>query len=210
MELVARRTKVGECAPMADLLTNNLTGGNGEVHTDLRTLLLTQKTELLGELTRAVANQFNNTMMAITSYVELEMKKVPPSERRSLDQVLTNAARATALVQRLLAVSRKQAALPQPVDLNGLVAGIRDLIEQLVRDHACVVFNIEPAIALINADPVEMEQSVLSLVISARDAMAKHGTLTLITKLLDLTNASPGVGETQRPGKYVMLSIDDT
>ena len=201
---------MGECAPMADLLTNNLTGGNGEVHTDLRTLLLTQKTELLGELTRAVANQFNNTMMAITSYVELEMKKVPPSERRSLDQVLTNAARATALVQRLLAVSRKQAALPQPVDLNGLVAGIRDLIEQLVRDHACVVFNIEPAIALINADPVEMEQSVLSLVISARDAMAKHGTLTLITKLLDLTNDSPGVGETQRPGKYVMLSIDDT
>jgi len=201
---------VGECAPMADLLTNNPTNGNAEARTDLRTLLLTQNTELLGELTRAVANQFNNTMMAITSYVELEMKKVSPSERRSLDQVLTNAARATALVQRLVAVSRKQAALPQPVDLNGLVAGIRDLIEQLVRDHASVVLDIEPAIALVNADPVEMEQSVLSLVINARNAMAKHGTLTLSTKLLDLTKDFPGVGEIQRPGKYVMLSIDDT
>ncbi|MGA8270060.1 MAG: response regulator [Candidatus Sulfotelmatobacter sp.] len=195
---------------MVDLLTNNPISGNAEVRTDLRTLLFAQKTELLGELTRAMANQFNNTMMAITSYVELEMKKVAPGERRSLDQVLTNAARATALVQRLLALSRKQAASPRSVDLNNLITGIRDLIEQLVLDHASLVYNVDPAIALINADPVEIEQLILSLVINARNAMAKGGTLTLSTQLLDLTKDSPGIGEIQRPGRYVMLSIDDT
>src|SRR5271154_1942229 len=103
---------------MSDLSTIKPTSSSPETSTDLRTLLLAQKTELISELTRATANQFNNIMMAITSYAELEMKKGSSSQRRSLEQVLNNAGRATALVQKLLAISRKQDGLPQPLNLN--------------------------------------------------------------------------------------------
>jgi two-component system, cell cycle sensor histidine kinase and response regulator CckA len=195
---------------MADLLTNKPTSGNPELRTDLRTLLLAQKTELIGELTRAMANQFNNTMMAITSFAELEMKKAPPTEKRSLEQILANAARATNLVQKLLALSRKQTASPQLLDLNHLLAGIRNLIEQLTSEHASVIYNLDPGIPTISADPAEIEQVVLSLVISARNAMAKGGTLTATTKFMDFTQESPSMGEPERPGKYVRLTINDT
>jgi two-component system cell cycle sensor histidine kinase/response regulator CckA len=195
---------------MVDLLTDKPVETKYELRTDLRSLLLAQKTELIAELTRAMANQFNNTMMAITSYAELEMKKAPPTQRRSLEQVLSNAARATNLVQKLLTLSRRQTMSPQPLDLNNSLNGIRDFIEQLIGENASVVYSLDPAVENINADPTEVEQVVLSLAINARNAMSKGGTLTLTTKLIELTKESPDVGELERLGKYVMLAIDDT
>jgi two-component system cell cycle sensor histidine kinase/response regulator CckA len=194
---------------MADLLTGKLTNGS-ESHSDLRTLLLAQKTELISEITRATANQFNNIMMAITSYAELELKQASLSQRKNLEQVLSNASRATALVQKLLAISRKQTASPRPLDLNKLLTEISNLIEQLAGDHVSVVYKLDPSIPMINADPAEVEQVVLSLAINARNAMSRCGKLTLSTKLMELNEESVRVGEIERPGKYVMLSIDDT
>jgi two-component system cell cycle sensor histidine kinase/response regulator CckA len=195
---------------MADLLTPKPTNSLPELHSDLRTLLLVQKTELISEVTRATANQFNNIMMAITSYAELEMKSASPSQRRSLEQVLSNANRATALVQKLSAISRKQSASHQPLDLNALVKGIGDIIEQLAGERVSVVYNLDPSIPMVNADTAEIEQLVLSLAINARKAMANGGKLTTSTELVDLDKESPGMGEIEHPGKYVMLSIDDT
>jgi two-component system, cell cycle sensor histidine kinase and response regulator CckA len=193
---------------MAELLTSKPTKGYPEAHVDLRTLLLAQKTELIGELTRATANQFNNIMMAITSYAELEMKNASPSQRRSLEHVLSNAGRATALVQKLLAISRKPAASPQPLDLNNAINGISNFLEQLTGEDFAVVYELNPGVPLVNADATEIEQVVLSLAINARNAMAKGGKLTIRTNSMDLNKES--MGEIERPGKYVMLSIDDT
>ena len=195
---------------MSDLLTGKPKSGHRESHADLRTLLLAQKTELISEITRATANQFNNIMMAITSYAELEMKKASSSQRGSLEQVLNNAGRATALVQKLLAISRKQAASPQPLDLNNVITGISNLLEQLGGERVSVVYKLDPSIPMVNADPVEIEHLVLSLAIDARNAMAKGGRLTVSTRLVDLKAESVGMGEIERPGKYGMLSVDDT
>jgi two-component system, cell cycle sensor histidine kinase and response regulator CckA len=195
---------------MADLLTPKSANSLPELHSDLRTLLLVQKTELISEVTRATANQFNNIMMAITSYAELEMKNASPSQRRSLEQVLSNANRATALVQKLSAISRKQSASHQPLDLNTLVKGIGDIIDQLAGERVSVVYNLDPSIPMVNADAADIEHLVLSLVINARKAMANGGKLTTSTELVDLDKDSPGMGEIEHPGKYVMLSIDDT
>ncbi len=193
---------------MAELLISKPTKGYPEAHVDLRTLLLAQKTELIGELTRATANQFNNIMMAITSYAELEMKNASPSQRRSLEHVLSNAGRATALVQKLLAISRKPVASHQPLDLNNVITGISNLLEQLTGEHFAVVYELSPSMPLVNADATEIEQVVLSLTLNARNAMAKGGKLTIRTTLVDLNKES--MGEIERPGEYVMLSIDDT
>jgi two-component system cell cycle sensor histidine kinase/response regulator CckA len=193
---------------MANLLTSKSTTSQPELHSDLRTLLLAQKTELISELTRATANQFNNIMMAITSYAELEMKKGSSSQRRSFEQVLNNAGRATALVQKLLAISRKQDGLPQPLNLNNTLTEIRTLLEQLTGERISIVYKMDPSIPMINADPAEVEQVVLSLALNARNAMPKGGQLTASTKLVDVKNES--LGDVEEPGKYVMLSIDDT
>jgi two-component system, cell cycle sensor histidine kinase and response regulator CckA len=196
-------------ALMADLSTDNLTTGS-ESRLDLQTLLVAQKTELISEITRATANQFNNIMMAITSYAELEMKKASSSQRKNLEQMLSNANRATALVQTLLAISRKQTASPRLFDLNKLLRETSHLTEQLAGDHISVVYKLGLSIPMINADPVEVEQVALSLVINARNAMAKRGELTVSTRLVELAGESIDVDEIDRPGNYVMLSIDDT
>ncbi len=195
---------------MTDLLTRKPTNSHAQVPADLQTLLLAQKTELIGELTRTTANQFNNIMMAITSYAELEMKKASSSQRRSLEQVLSNAGRATALVQKLLAISRRQPPSPQPLDLNNVLTGISNLLEQLTGERVSVAYQLDPSIPMVNADPAEIEQAVLSLAINARHAMAKGGKLTVSTKLVDANKESLGIDEIEQPGTYVMLSIDDT
>jgi len=181
-----------------------------EVQTDLRTLLLAQKTELIGEITRATANQFNNIMMAITSYAELEMRNASLSQRRSLEQVLSNVGRATALVQKLLALSGKLVNSPQPLDLNQVVAGIGNLLEQLTSERVLLVYKLEENIPSVLAELADVEQVILCLAIIARNAMPVGGQLTITTKLVDYKSETPGDGDVQPPGAYVELSIDDT
>jgi two-component system cell cycle sensor histidine kinase/response regulator CckA len=205
-----KNSQSGKCAPMSDLLGKPKSSPPPELHADLRTLLRAQKTELISEITRATANQFNNIMMAITSYAELEMKQASASQRRSLEHVLSNANRATALVQKLLAISRTQATSPQPLDLNIVLKGISELLEQLSGESISVVYDFDPTIPKIDADPAEIEHMVLSLAVNTRNAMTKGGKLTVSTKLMDVNKNSSGIGEVEQTGEYVMLSIDDT
>jgi two-component system cell cycle sensor histidine kinase/response regulator CckA len=195
---------------MADLLSSKPKSSPPELHSDLPALLRAQKTELISELTRSTANQFNNIMMAITSYAELEMKQASVSQRRSLEQVLSNANRATALVQKLLTLTRTQPGLPQPLDLNALLTGASDLVQQLTGDAISVAYELDPNGAEVEADPAEIEHLVLSLAVNARDAMPRGGKLTVSTKLVDFDKGSQDTGELERKGKYVMLSLDDS
>jgi two-component system, cell cycle sensor histidine kinase and response regulator CckA len=210
-ELVASEVE-RERDPMKDLLTDTPTPTSKEnlqeFRVDLQTVLLAHKTELVSEITRAAANQFNNFMMAISSYAELEMKGASSSQRRSLEQVLSNAAQATALVQKLLAISRKQPASPEPEDLNDVVSGVRSLVEQLASGRISVLYELSPDLPMVNADSSEIEQAILSLAINARDAMCDGGKLTISTKLVDLDHQSVG-NDAEGTGQYVQLSIAD-
>jgi two-component system cell cycle sensor histidine kinase/response regulator CckA len=175
---------------------------------DVKALLLAQKTELVSELTRVMANQFNNTMMAVTSYAELEMKRLAPAERRSLEQILKNATKATALVQKLLGISRNQTGSPEALNLNSALTEIKVLVEQLTGEHISVVYSLDSSIPAVFADPTEIEQLVLCLTINARNAMVNGGTVTVTTRPERLT--ADFVRESEKPGDYVMLSVDDS
>jgi len=107
-------------------------------------LLLAQKTELISELAGAMANQFNNIMMAVSSYAELELKKAASPEKRSLEQVLSNVARATSLIQKLLAFSRKQVPSPQPLQLNHVVTEISHLLQLVAGEQIEIVIALDP------------------------------------------------------------------
>jgi len=192
---------------MADVLTTKAVSGPESSH--LRTALLAQKTELIGELAEATANEFNNIMMAITSYAELELKKAPAKGRRSLEQVLSNASRATFLTQKLLAFSRKRVSSPQLLEPNGVITEIGDLVRQIVGERITVVFNLDPHAQRIKTDYVALEQMVLSLALNARDAMAAGGKLTISTESVELNQELIGRTENVLPGKYTMLSVCD-
>jgi two-component system cell cycle sensor histidine kinase/response regulator CckA len=183
--------------------------GSPKLQGDARTnVLLAQKTELISELAGAMANQFNNIMMAVSSYAELELKKAVSPEKRSLEQVLSNAARATSLIQKLLAFSRKQVPSPQPVQLNRVVTEISNLLQLVVGEQIEVVLALDPEVRDVKVDLVELEQLILSLSIGGRNAMTGGGKLTVSTEVVKLDNKFIGT-EDADPGKYVMLSVAD-
>jgi two-component system, cell cycle sensor histidine kinase and response regulator CckA len=192
---------------MADVLTTKAV--SAPESSNLRTALLAQKTELIGELAEATANEFNNIMMAITSFAELELKKAPAKGRRSLEQVLSNASRATFLTQKLLAFSRKQVSAPQLLEPNSVITEIGDLVRQIVGERITVVFNLDPHAQRIKTDYVALEQIVLSLALNARDAMTTGGKLTIATEAVELNHELIGTNENVLPGTYTMLSVCD-
>jgi CheY-like chemotaxis protein len=149
-------------------------------------------------------------MMAITSYAELEMRNASPSQRRSLEQVLSNVGRATALVQKLLAFSSKQAHLPQPLNLSQVVAGIENLLEQLTSERVSLVYQLDENVPMVMAEMTEVEQVTLSLAIIARNAMQAGGKITISTRMVNLTKEASSEGDAEPQGEYVALSVDDT
>jgi len=176
-------------------------------HVDVGTLLQDQKTELVGQMAGVMANQFNNIMMAITSYAEVELKRASPAQQRGLEQILHGSARAASLIQRLLAFTQKHAPSPCKLALNPAVQDICSLLQALVGDRISVVVNLGAQVGSIVADSFEIEQVVLSLGLNAQETIAPGGSLHISTALLD---HGPGLVDRDfvKPGEpYAMLCL---
>ncbi|HEY1263058.1 MAG TPA: response regulator [Terriglobales bacterium] len=186
---------------------STLAGSGPEVQDNLRAVSLAQKTELVGQIATAIAHQFNNIMMAVSSYAEVELKKAAPSQRRSLEQVLANAARATSLVQKLLAFNSKHSPSPKPLELGGITSELSGLLQQLLGDNVELTTKFTPDLPAIEADPIELEQMILSLALHVRRSIVAAGRVRIAAKSLDLDNKFFGPAEGMPSGKYVVLSI---
>jgi two-component system, cell cycle sensor histidine kinase and response regulator CckA len=178
-----------------------------ETEADRRAMLLTYKSELIGELAQAMANEFNNIMMAVTGYAELELKKASTKEKRSLEQVLNCATRATSLIQKLLDFSRSRVPSPQPLELDACLSDLSELIKELLREHADLTLQLGSRSEIIRADRVQLEQTLVALVLIARNAMAGKGMVTISTSVIDLDRPFIGT-ETAEPGKYLVWSVE--
>jgi CheY-like chemotaxis protein len=174
---------------------------------DLQSLLLIHRARLLGDLAGAIAHRFNNIMMAISSYAEVELKKATPPQKRSLEQVLGNIGQATSLVQNLLRLSRKHGSLLQPVSLNSVITGMSGLLQQLVGDTIKITPRLSPKSRPVNADYGEIEQLILSLTMNVRNSMAAPGEITISTKLVELDRKFLESDEEAGAGEYLMVSV---
>lgn len=172
-----------------------------------------QKMEAVGRLAGGVAHDFNNLLTVIRGYSELLLSRLPPTDpmRKDMEEVKKAADRATGLTRQLLAFSRRQFIAAKVLDLNALVSNMDGMLRRLLgEDIVEFCAELDPHVGAIKADPGQVEQVIMNLVVNARDAMPKGGSLTIETKNLTIgKNARrDAVGVT--PGSYVLLAVRDT
>ena len=171
-----------------------------------------QKMEAMGRLAGGVAHDFNNLLTVIKGHSDLLLDRMDPAEplRGSSQQIAKAADRAAALTRQLLIFSRKQVLQPQILDLNATVSEMGKLLKRLVRED--IEFSFRPGASLgrLKADPGQIEQVIMNLVVNALDAMPNGGKLAIETYNSTVSDTFAGARSPIRPGEYVMLAVTDT
>jgi PAS domain S-box-containing protein len=171
-----------------------------------------QKMQAVGELAGGVAHDFNNLLMVVKGHAQLLLDRIPDSSplRLSVEQVEKAADRAAALTRQLLAFSRKQVLQPRVLDLNDTVAGMIRMFSRVIGENIDMAFLPGGKLGRVKADPGQIEQVLLNLVVNARDAMPDGGRLTIETSNVELDQGYAATHTSVEPGLYVMLTVTDT
>jgi two-component system, cell cycle sensor histidine kinase and response regulator CckA len=172
-----------------------------------------QKMEAVGRLAGGIAHDFNNLLMVIRGYAEIVLQQVSenPAVRQSIETIVRTTESAANLTRQLLSFSRKHVFSPQVLDLNSLVSEMGDMLRGLLGEEMEFVVKLAPSLGPVSADPGQVEQVIMNLVVNARDAMPKGGKLGLETANVEMTGpTSPRRQFIVPPGHYVMLSVWDT
>jgi PAS domain S-box-containing protein len=171
-----------------------------------------QKMEAVGRLASGVAHDFNNLLMVIAGYAELSLHHPTDghSVARDLVEIKNSADRAALLTHQLLAFSRKQVLMPKILGLNAVLDNMKKMLERLVGEDVKFHFMTDSKIGNIKADPGQIEQVVMNLVVNARDAMPKGGEITLETANVELGPDDVKKHPEIVRGTYVMLAVKDT
>ncbi len=142
-------------------------------------LLQAQKMEAVGQLTGGIAHDFNNMLQGIAGSVDLARRRAGEGRTtdvlRYLDLAQQSVDRAAALTRRLLTFARRRRLEPKPVDANGLVAGMADLIRRTVGPAVRLDLRLREGRAWVVCDEGALESALLNLCINARDAMPEGG-----------------------------------
>jgi len=171
-----------------------------------------QKMEAVGRLAGGIAHDFNNLLMVIAGYAEIVMHEdsLTAAAKKNVETIVRTTESAANLTRQLLSFSRKHAFSPQVLDLNDLVNRMSEMLLGVLREEMEFVVQLSPEPCSISADPGQIEQVVMNLVVNARDAMPDGGTLKLETARVSSKNIRPK-GVTPLPsGEYVTLAVSDT
>jgi signal transduction histidine kinase len=171
-----------------------------------------QKMEAIGRLAGGVAHDFNNLLTVISGRSELLLTRAPGDERlrRDLDLIYKTAERAGTLTRQLLSISRKQMLQPKVLDLDAVVSGLEPMLRRVIGEDVELVVRPAPAVGWVHADPGQVEQILLNLIVNSRDAMPQGGRLTIETCDLAVPGPDAPAGDAVPPGRYVLLSVRDT
>jgi len=167
-----------------------------------------QKMEAIGQLTAGLAHDFNNLLQVVSGNVDIVASQVEDDRHQRL---LNNAARAadrgSKLTRQLLAFARKTRLEPKTVDMNQLINDFGDLLDNTVGAQIRLVTALERRLPAVHIDPTHLEMAILNVLLNARDAMPRGGTVTIGTRLWKLNGDAP---MHQLPeGDYVVLTIRD-
>ena len=171
-----------------------------------------QKLEAIGQLAGGVAHDFNNMLTAIIGYTDLSLRRVGLENpiRRNLEETKKAADRAASLVRQLLAFSRKQILEPKVLDLNDVVKDMHKMLTRLIGENIKLATRLESDLGSVKADPCQVEQIIVNLVVNARDAMPRGGRVTIETANVAVDDQTALKHVAVNPGEYVMLAVSDT
>jgi signal transduction histidine kinase len=171
-----------------------------------------QKLEAVGRLAAGIAHDFNNLLSVVLSYSEellVDLPDASPSRRDALE-IQRAGERAAELTRQLLVFSRQQVLAPKILDLNDVLSNLGRMLGRMLGEDIELALLAAPLLGQVKADPGQIEQVVMNLVVNARDAMPGGGKLTIATSNVDLDDAYARDHLGVEPGRYVMLSVSDT
>jgi signal transduction histidine kinase/CheY-like chemotaxis protein len=204
--------EVAEVTAAFDRLRTTMQKSQSEQKALEERLRQAHKMEAVGRLAGGVAHDFNNLLTIIRGHSDLLLDRgsLEDSQRHSLDQIQKAAGRAVAMTRQLLAFSRMQVLQPRVLDLNEVVTDLGKMLPRLIGEDIEYVFLPDPKLASVKADPGQIEQVLMNLVVNSRDAMPNGGTITVRTRnvVIDKDEAQQRIP--MLPGDYVLLSVSDT
>jgi two-component system, cell cycle sensor histidine kinase and response regulator CckA len=170
-----------------------------------------EKMEAIGQLAGGIAHDFNNLLTIINGYAAMALTNDgEDSLQEKLKAIGAAGQRATELTYQLLAFSRKQMLLARVMNVNDVVEGMNPLLRRMIREDIECVIALCRALPDVEADPHQIEQVALNLVVNACDAMASGGRLRIETNVAILDEEYARVHPDAMPGTYVILSVSDT
>jgi signal transduction histidine kinase len=180
-------------------------------HTE-KQLIQSQKLEAVGRLAGGISHDFNNLLTVILGYSDIMKRNMQEGHplRRNVEEIVRASERAASLTRQLLAFSRKQVMQPKVVDLNTVVTDLEKMLRRMIGEDVELRVSLHGELGNIKADPVQLEQVLMNLVVNARDAMPRGGKLSIETSNIYLDEAYAREHLSVVPGDYVMLAISDT
>jgi two-component system, cell cycle sensor histidine kinase and response regulator CckA len=177
-----------------------------------RQLRMAQKMEAIGRLSGGIAHDFNNLLGVIIGYIQVIKRNLVPGQslHEYAEEIEKASQRAVSLTRQLLAFSRQQILEPVILNLNTLLSDMEKMLPRLIGEDIQLHLMLEPAIGQVKADPGQIEQVLMNLVVNARDAMPDGGQLTIQTANSEIDEAFAREHPGSIPGRYVMLTVTDT
>ncbi len=171
-----------------------------------------QKMEAVGRLSGGVAHDFNNLLTVINGYgdLALDMVKADGAMREYLQEIRQAGQRAAGLTQQLLAFSRKQVLQPVALDLNCVVRESERMLRRVIGEDVNLETRLAPDLGAVMADPGQIQQALMNLVVNARDAIPNGGSIAITTRDTVIDEAFARLHQGLTPGRYALLSVADT
>ncbi|MEK7761551.1 MAG: response regulator [Nitrospirota bacterium] len=171
-----------------------------------------QKMEAVGRLAGGIAHDFNNLLTIIMGYSQVLLTELGPQHplRGKIEETLKAGGKAASLIRQLLTFSSKQSTDPKILSLNTAVTSLENMLRRLIGEDVQFVVKLDPKNGRLRADQTHLEQVLVNLVVNARDAMPKGGTITIETAQVELTRSPVYHIAPLQPGSYVRLAVSDT
>ncbi|MBN2551209.1 MAG: GAF domain-containing protein [Spirochaetales bacterium] len=175
-------------------------------------LLQAQKMEAVGKLAGGIAHDFNNLLTAIKGYTELLLRRTDSGDPSysDLEGIKRASEQAARLTRQLLAFSRKQVLQPRNINLNDIILKMQEMLQRLIGEQIELVVELQEDLYTVLADPGQIEQIILNLIVNARDAMSGGGTLSLETANVVVGRKSSPATLAVADGEYIALTVRDT
>jgi len=174
--------------------------------------LYAQRMESIGRLAAGIAHDFNNMLTAVRGFIQLSLSKISENDpiRTYLEHVQSAEERMEKLVKQLLAFSRKQILDVRVININDLIKNMEDLIKRTIGEDIILITELSSDLELVQVDPYQIEQTILNIVVNARNAMPQVGQLIIETKNTYLNQNYVKTHQGTKVGSYVMIAITDT